>query len=120
MNTLVKTIRVKTNSALVEYVADGKVQRKYIPADEISDNNSVPDFVLEQGIPYGYPWEEIVFTFDGERFANELHNVNVWTVEDALKHPVSIWAALNATLADGINAILQTASHEKKRGNNGN
>lgn len=120
MKILVKTIKVKSSSALVEYVSDGKVQRKYIPSDQISEIGAVSDVVLEQGIPYGYPWEEITVTFDSERFANELHNVNVWTIEDALKSPLKVWAALNATLADGINSILQTASHEKKRGNNGN
>jgi hypothetical protein len=119
MMTQVKTIRVKSSSALVEYVADGKVQRKHIPAEEISETGAVLDYVLEQGIPYGYPWEEIVVEFDGERFANELHNVNVWTIEDALRSPQKVWAALSATLSDSINNILSKASFEKKRGNHG-
>jgi hypothetical protein len=118
MMTQVKSIRVKGNAALVEFVLSGKLQRKFIPASEIV-NGAVADDVLNQGILYGYPWEDINITFDSERFADELHNVGVWTIEDALKSPLKVWAALNATLADGITAILQTASYEKKRGNHG-
>ncbi len=111
----VTAISKKGASTLVQYVADGAVYRKYIPTKSIVEN-SVDEEVLEQGIPYGYPWSEISTTFDALRFENELHNVDMWTTADALKYPQKVWAALRATLSENIKEILTIASSEKKRG----
>ncbi len=110
---LVTLVRLKNNSALVEYVEDGAIIRKYVPADKL-ENNFVPEEVLQQGIPYGYPWEEISITFDSRKFADELHKVGIWTTDDALKSPQKLWSALRAALADNITNILTVASQERK------
>jgi hypothetical protein len=111
--TKVNVVSKKGETVLVEYMQDGKSERKYIPANELGDGH-VLDNVLHQGIPYGYPFEEIYLTFDSQKFANELHQVGVWTVEDTLKYPQKLWSALNATFADSISKILATALHEKR------
>lgn len=106
-------VRKKGASALVQYQDGNILKRVYIPVDEFGDGHVLDD-VLESGIPYGYPWEDLDVTFDGARFANELHNLDVWTVEDALNNPQKLWSALRATLSDNINEILTVASQEKK------
>ena len=111
--TPVTILRQKDNSTLVQYVDDGVLTRKFVPTAKVSDN-LVPDEVLEQGISYGYPWEEIELKFDVQKFANELRNIDVWTVEDALKNPQKLWSALRAAMADNLSTILVTAMNEKK------
>lgn len=78
------------------------------------NNGYVMENVIDQGIPYGYPWEDLSMTFDAEKLANELHQAGVWTAEDALKFPQKVSAALNATYADNIKQVLEIAQAEKK------
>jgi hypothetical protein len=113
-NTIVTVVVHKDKSSLVQYVASGVLSRKYVPTYEIK-GNMVSDEVLKCGIPYGHPWEEIELKFDSARFANEMHNVDIWTVEDAMKNPQKLWSALRATLADNLSTILVAARSEIKR-----
>jgi len=110
----IKLVSTKGNAALVQYTEDKKPARKYIPTDEIEDG-AARDEVLSQGIPYGFPWDELSITVSAERFSDELHKNEIWTTQDALKHPNKVIAALHAALADNINEILSIASSETKR-----
>lgn len=112
--TKVTVLHREGESVLVEYSQNGAVDRRYIPAIELGDKY-VLDSVLNQGIQYGYPWDEIELKFDNQKFAAEMRNVGIWTVEDALQNPQRLWSALNATLADNLSIILKTASSEKRR-----
>jgi len=114
----VTVVSKKGETALVQYEVDGSATRKYIPVDEIGEG-LVLDTVLARGIPYGYPWDEMEMTFDGQKFSNELHQLGIWTVEDALKYPQKLWSALNATYADNISKVLKLALHEKRSNHNG-
>lgn len=109
----VKIIKDAGKSVLVEYVDDGQLMRKTVPAHMIR-NNQVYTEVLSQGIPFGYPWEEIEIEFNAQKFANELHNLNIWNVEDLLNNPRSVLSALNAGFAGNIAKILDIAKIEKK------
>lgn len=111
--TKVTVIQKGGNALLVQYMTSGFTERKYIPADQLGDGQVLAS-VLEQGIPYGYPFEEIQIEFDARKFANELHQIDIWTPDDALRNPQKLWTALNATYADNISKILETARHEKK------
>ena len=112
--TAVKVISKKEKTALVEYFQDDDLHRRYIPANEIGDGN-VLDEVLQQGIPYGYPWEEIELKFDAKKLSYEMHKVGIWTEADALKFSHKVWSALNATYAVDISKILKVASLENRR-----
>jgi len=111
----VKVISRNGESALVEFALENGLQRKYIPLIEVGDGH-VLNSVLSCGIDYGYTWEDIEIEFNSPKFAAEMHNVGIWTAEDALKNPQKLWSALNAILADNISKILQIAIQEKKRG----
>ena len=109
--TNVTVVSKKGETALVQYMLDGVLNRKYIPVKELG-NGYVLDTVLDKGIPYGHPWDEINLTFDSNRFAHEMRQVGLWTVEDAMKSPQKLWSALNATLSDNVSNILKTAKLE--------
>jgi len=111
----VQIMSKKGSAALVQYTDEsGKVSRKYIPAHEI-EAETVPYEVLEQGIIYGFPWDELSIAVSAEILSDELHKNEIWTAQDALKHPNKVIAALHAALADNINEILSIASSETKR-----
>lgn len=116
--TPVTVINAIGDSALVQYIDDGVLQRKFVPTTEVLQG-VVSDQVLLQGIPYGYPWEEISTEFNVQMFANELHKADVWTVDDALKYPHKVSAALRATLSENLKAVLELAMSEKKGVRNG-
>lgn len=111
----VTVIETVGESALVQYQTGATVERKYIPIAEIGDKQ-VLDEVLERGIPYGYPFEDIKLEFDSEKFASELRKIGVWTADDALRNPQKLWSAMNAAFAENITNILQSARIEQKRG----
>lgn len=116
--TKVKVLQAKGASILVEFTRDEQTDRKYIPADKLGDG-MVSDEVLDMGIPYGYPWEEIELSFDREKLAKNLHDVGIWTAADALKYPQKLSAALYGTLAENLSQILKIAYQENKGVKNG-
>lgn len=111
--TQVTIVRTKDSSTLVEYVEDGVLSRKYVPTAAVN-GSLVADEVLSRGIPYSYPWEDVELKFNMSKFANELHNVGVWTVDDMLKNPQKLSAALHAAFAENLSNILEIARNEKK------
>lgn len=108
----VTVILRKDNSTLVQYVEDGLLTRKYVPTDEVK-GNLVAHQVLLQGIPFGYPWEDLEMKFDAQKFANEMRNVGLWTLQDVLVSPQKVWSALRATLAVNLSTILELSKSEK-------
>ncbi len=112
--TLVTVLSSKGASTLVEYLHDGVLQRKYVPTIKV-ENQFVADEVLGQGIQYGFPWDEIIINFDMKQFANEMHNAELWTVEDVLKSPNKLTGVLRKVFEPSFKAILETAVREKKR-----
>jgi hypothetical protein len=113
-STLVTVLSTKGASTLVEYLKDGVVHRKYVPTTKVS-NQFVADEVLARGIPYGFPWEEIEISFDMRQFAIEMHNVDLWTVEDVLKAPKKVTGVLRKIFEQSFKAVLEAAVQEKKR-----
>lgn len=101
-------------SALVQYERNSMATRCTVPAAQIVDS-MVADQVLAAGIPYGFPWEDIQLTFDTPKFANELHQADVWTAEDLLKSPQKLWSALRAALAENLSSVLEIARNEHKK-----
>jgi len=85
-----------------------------VPTDKVL-NQFVDDQVLARGIPYGFPWEEIVINFNMQQFALEMHNADLWTVEDVLKNPKKVTGVLRKIFEDSFRTVLETALREKKR-----
>ncbi len=118
MQVQVTVIRQAGASTLVQYIQDGALMRRIVPAAEVIDN-AVAEQVLAAGIPYGFPWEEIQMVFDMQKFVNELHQIDIWTAEDLLKSPQKLWSALRAALADSLSNVLEIARNEHKGARHG-
>ena len=112
--TQVKVIFRKGSSALVEFI-DGELPiRKFVPVNKVV-KDFVDNEVLEQGIPYGYPWSEIKLTITGDKFEKEMRNVGLWTAEDVAREPRKLWSALNALLAEDVTNIINVSKKQTKR-----
>ena len=112
--TLVTVLSAKGASVLVEYLENDVLRRKYVPANTLNERY-VADSVLECGIPYGYPWEEIQIDFNAQQFAIEMQNAGLWTVEDVLREPNKLTGVLRKIFETSIRTVLETARREKKR-----
>lgn len=104
--TEVKTLKVKGQSALVEWSDKEGLHRAYIPYGKI-DGTKVVTTVLKAGIPYGAPWEEVKPEWpSSEQIADKLRNSGIWTAEDLRANS----AVVNSVLA-GITAHLWPQLH---------
>lgn len=113
--TLVTVLSSKGESTLVEYLnTAGVLQRRYVPTKKVQEQ-FVADDVLERGIPYGFPWEEIEIKFDMQQFAIEMHNAELWTVENVLRDPKRLTGVLHKIFETSFRAVLETAIREQKR-----
>jgi hypothetical protein len=112
--TLVTIITSKGDSLLVEYMLDGVLYRKYVPTHKL-EGNFISDEVLEAGIPYGYPWEEMDIKFDMQEFAVQMHNADLWTAADLLKAPKKLTGVLRKLFESQFKEILKEAENENKR-----
>jgi len=113
--TLVTVLSSKGESTLVEYLnTAGVLQRRYVPTKKVLEQ-FVADDVLERGIPYGFPWEEIKIEFDMQQFAIEMHNAELWTVEEVLHEQKKLTGVFRKIFETSFRAVLETALREKKR-----
>lgn len=73
-------------TALVEFAQDERAKRVVIPVSEIKKENEgqLDESVLNAGIPYGLPFEDIIELAPNfkQSIADELHNRGIWTAED--------------------------------------
>lgn len=111
-----KLIRRQGNVALVEIYDEGTYTRVIVPSNKVSDSGTVNPAILEMGIPYGCPWEEMItLTATPEMIANELRRRGVFTVDDLLSNPKVAFSAVQYVY--GIDAQkLVKAALEKSRG----
>lgn len=108
---IVKVIEQRKQATLVEW-RDGKgLQRATIPAALITTNtlgeSEAPYAELEQGIPYGEPWELLELGEVGaQKIANSLREHNVWTAKDARANVNRVRAALQHAYGDDLKQLL--------------
>lgn len=100
--------------ALVQWLDDSSLRRSHVPADEVKRGRCKRD-VLEAGIPYGVPWEEIVESiinaqiFHPAAFADELRKHDIWTADDVEKNPRGVKRAIAAITGVTIGALMRAA-----------
>lgn len=105
-----KLIRRQENVALVEVYDDGKYSRVIVPSNLVSQSGVVSADVVEMGIPYGCPWEEMItLTATPEMIANELRKRGVYTVEDLMKSPNAAFSAIQYIYSLDAQSLLKTA-----------
>ena len=92
----VKVVALRGESALVEWTDGDDVRRVYVPFEKI-ENDKCPQDVLEAGIPYGAPWEELITFPDAipQTIAKQLRRAGIWTSADIERHIPSAQRAIN-------------------------
>lgn len=111
--TAVRLIISKGASSLVEFKDGELLKRVFVPSDTVKDGQC-SEVILNRGIPYGHPWEDLEFTIGGPALAEALHKADLWTIEDVLKNPKKLRSALQATITSQLSEILTIAYGEKK------
>jgi len=105
----VRVIKVQGKSSLVQWIEGDDVRRAIVPTGEIKEG-MIDRFVLEAGIPYGLPWEEIIhLTASSENVARELRRAGLWTGDDVMKNTSAAMGALQTALKTDFAAILRAA-----------
>ena len=110
----VRVVRVTGPSAVVEWA--GGLKRAVIPAAEVISDElyaTVPADVLDEGAPYGLPWERLVkMEATPEKLADELHRNGIWTMEDVESNPRAIMGALQTVYGVELSTLIQAAHKE--------
>ncbi len=89
------TIRGQGAARLVEFVQNGKRERRVVPAEAVQDGAISPES-LADGIPYGIPWAKLIeLSATPELLEANLHAAGIWTLED-LSAPGGAQAAMGA------------------------
>lgn len=109
----VRRLKSTEETALVEWVEDGKVKRGYVPAKKFNPEG-MPDSVLSKATPFGLPWAKIAqLHATPEDLETALHNADIWTFDDLItKIQAGIGAIQTAYHLD--HAALRTAAKNYK------
>jgi len=105
----VKVVGIKGESALVEWIDEGKYKRAFVPKGKIKDS-AVDPAVLAKGIVYGLSWEDFVeIETSPEKIANELRRHGIWRLED-----MNMQVLQKASIAINLGDFLNKAQKETK------
>lgn len=109
----VRAIETRGASCLVEWVAGGEAHRAFIPAEALAPD--VPASVLERGVPYGLPWQDVPVAREGlpAAIARALHNAGIWTGDDLVRNQRAAMGAVQAALQIHLGALNQFA-HDRE------
>lgn len=115
--TDIRIIKTKGQSALVEYTKSGKLERCTVPLDDIKDN-TVSDYKLRMGIPYGVEWSKVVtLAATPEKLQQNLRQAGIWTAEDALNNAQIVLSAIQKTYQLDLGQLMMVAKQATKGGN---
>lgn len=111
--TDIKIISKRKQSALVEFIKSGELQRVTVPLADIVDGQ-ISDYKLKLGIPYGIEWSKYI-TLDAtpQDLEQNLRRVGIWTKEDALNNAQRVLGAIQATYQLDLGTLLRIAKEAK-------
>lgn len=108
-------IQSEDKTSLVEAKVDGQMVRVFIPTHKLTPDE-LPVSLLNAGIPYGVPFEEIFEAqASGEAVAKAMHDNGVWTVEDMRNRPEDAIAALQAAYRLDFAMLIKAAEEQKAK-----
>jgi hypothetical protein len=93
---IIQVVEQRGQSALVEWPQEGDLRRAYVPVDAIS-NAKCDEDVLNAGLPYGVPWEDLIDASGlmPEAIGKELRRLGFWTAVDIEKSIQGTQRAIN-------------------------
>ena len=110
----VRVIETRGGSSLVEWVAGGEAHRAFVPAETLAPDGA-PATVLDRGVPYGLPWQDVRLA-DADLPAalnRALHNAGIWTGDDLVRNQRAAMGAVQAALQIHLGALNQFA-HDRE------
>lgn len=112
--TPVTLIESRGESVVVEYA--GGMKRVIIPLGQVQEGKVSAD-ILEMGVPYGLPWEDLIkLEATPERLASELRMRGIWTIDDMRINQSAVFGAIQATYGLDLAALIMAAeTYEKGR-----
>ena len=103
-------------SAVVEWVDNGKLFRGILPASSIRANNEVYKTELRRAAPYGVAWEEVVtLQATSELLAANLRKRGIWTMHDLVEDPDLTQGAIMETYGVDYQTLVRLAVEEVKK-----
>lgn len=108
----VNVVQVEGQAALVE-TSDGR--RVVIPRAFVDANHDVSADVLDVGIAYGIPWEELLALHASPAdLARELRARGLFTAQDVQQHPQEVFSAIQSVYAVDVATVLRVAAQFSK------
>ena len=109
----VRVVRVTGESALVEWLEDGRLKRCVLPVGLAGAE--IDAETLGLGAPYGLPWEEIItLQATPETLADNLRRAGIWTLED-MRDSKKVFGVIQATYGVDLGTLIQAANGYKER-----
>jgi len=116
-----RKIKRKGSAVLLEYSQDGVLKRSIVSSKdiegfkEVDSNIVIPENLLDQGIPYGIPWELMVmsYTITPLIVSEKLHSLGIWTYEDAISKPQLVMEAVFSCCTDLLAQVQRIAKENR-------
>jgi hypothetical protein len=97
----------------VEWQNDTGLFRATIPVKKLVDGQADPA-ILEAGIPYGLPWEELEFSAPtGAELAQALRAAGIWTKQDLFSRPKVAVGVLQSLYSVDLGKLIEFATKEQ-------
>ena len=109
----INLIKTDGQAALVEWAEGGIPHRRIVPAAAIFDNACPPE-VLDEGIPYGLAWSDLVeLSASATALEENLHKAGIWTGADLLANVKAAYGALQATYGVDLAHLIKLANDQR-------
>lgn len=116
----VRVIQRKGKSALIEWSVKDDRRRAFVPADAVEDGNKCDKDVIDAGVPYGAPWEELVDVsgLTPEAVGREMRRRNLWTAADVEGNMAAVSKVIAALVSPVVIKLRRAAKQEVKDADN--
>lgn len=109
----IKIISQRGQSALVEYIENGQLERRIVLANDIHDGQ-VNEYNINLGVQYGLKWSKLItLQATSEDLEQNLRRVGIWTGEDALTNVEKLLSAIQRTYKVDLGVLLRIAKEAK-------
>lgn len=106
----VSLIKRQGTVAVIQWTADGQLQRSVIPMSELADmgGGQFGCEAPELGAPFGLPWAELVqLTVTSAQVEQALHQYGLWTADDIQRNHLQALAAIQSLYAADLGNLLK-------------
>lgn len=111
---VVRIIKQKGPSALVEWRERGSLKRAFVPAKTIQDGRC-EKAELDLGVPCGEAWEEFIARMPTPgKIAEALRKDGIWTMQDLFEHSVDAKRVFQSFCGQAFSQFMRATRGGKK------